>query len=197
MQTDSKIVIARQIKGLTDDPNSDISTWPSIDEGALTSDLAKSFMSRKRAVILYLEGATDKVIFENTGIGKKQTYRLIRERCIQPHPDGRVFGWRGLIKHYRINLPHRKKKIIVDNWGGGAVGALKSAMENFPDLKAKFEKRVLSAASESTLTAYQFLRKLSSSPYDGRRNFIARRVSDLATDCCIDSAISDLNKPLL
>ncbi|MFZ6813355.1 hypothetical protein ACO0K3_02725 [Undibacterium sp. Rencai35W] len=159
MQSDIQIVVARQIKGLTDDPNFDISSWPSVDEGALVPEMAECFSKRKRAVILYLEGASDKLIFEETGIGRKQTYRLIRERCIQTHPDGRVYGWRGLIKHLRINAPHRKKKITVNNWGGGAVGALKSTMENFPELRVKFEKRVLSAASETTLSEVRRPRK--------------------------------------
>lgn len=50
------------MKGLTDDPNFDTSTCPSIDEDALSPALAKNFSDRKRAVILYLEGKAGRAL---------------------------------------------------------------------------------------------------------------------------------------
>ena len=145
-------MIARQIKGLTDALDFDISEWPSIDEGALSTEARDEFLARKRAVLFYLDGQSEAIIRKTAGIGIKQVYRLIRERCIQVHPDGRIYGWRALIKHTHINDYKRKCPIKVDKWGYGAAGALSGIFDQYPDLKRKFNERILASASPMKLS---------------------------------------------
>jgi hypothetical protein len=125
----------RQVNGLY----VDVSCWPSPDEGAM----GDAYFRRKKAVILYLAGGTSSSIKMQTEIGGKQAYRLIRERCLHPHPDGREYGWRGLVPYLQI-LPYRRKtKIRVDQFGQGAVGAMRALLEAEPLFLREFEERIL------------------------------------------------------
>jgi transposase InsO family protein len=121
----------------------DVSCWPLPDEGAM----GDAYFSRKKAVTLYLGGETSASIKKQTEIGSKQAYRLIRERCLQPHPDGREYGWRGLIPYLQISPYRRKTKIRVDQFGQGAVGAMRALLEAEPLFCREFEERVLSSPS--------------------------------------------------
>lgn len=74
----------------------------------------------------------------------KQAYRLIRERCLQPHPDGRVYGWRGLVPHLRIKVYKRSRKVRVDGFGHAAAGALEALLDRHPDLREQLDARIRS-----------------------------------------------------
>lgn len=85
----------------------DTSIWVTPDEGALTGKMRDRYFLRKLAISLYLSGASDLVIKQRCLIGSKQVYRLIRERCLEVHPDGRPYGWRGLLHGVRIQAYKR------------------------------------------------------------------------------------------
>ena len=125
----------------------DFSSWPTPDEGALQGDLRLRYFARKKAVQLFLAGASESVIKAAGSIGAKQAYRLVRERCLAPHSDGLVYGWRGLIPYLRIQSYHRRKKIRVDKFGLGAAGAMQTLLDLYPELRRKFEKRIFSSHS--------------------------------------------------
>jgi hypothetical protein len=127
----------------------DPTTWVQVDATALPPDARQSFQSRKLAVELYLRGTHDSEIRRLTGVGEKQAYRLIRNRCMAPAPDGLLFGWRGLIRHLRVRKPARKSKIRIDDFGYGAVGALQATFEAHPDLKLELERRILQVGTNS------------------------------------------------
>lgn len=80
----------------------DISAWATPDEGALIDEVRRSYYARKVAVSLYLQGFPASYIKSTSGLSAKQAYRLIRERCLETHTDGRPYGWRGLIPYLRI-----------------------------------------------------------------------------------------------
>lgn len=129
----------------------DSTAWPTPDEGALDAAARQHYLARKHAVTLYLEGASEATIRRLAGMGAKQAYRLIRERCLPPHPDGLPYGWRGLIPHQRIHPYTRRHKVVVDQYGHGAAGALQSLLDQHPDLRQKFDKRILSSATRGQL----------------------------------------------
>ena len=52
----------------------DTTTWPHIDEGALDNARMDRYLKRKRAVELFLSGASSESIKEETSIGAKQAY---------------------------------------------------------------------------------------------------------------------------
>lgn len=127
--------------------------WKYPDEGALPQGPTKDgYFARKKAIMLYFEGATESEIKKQAGIGLSQTIRLIKERCLLVHRDGEVWGWRALVPWERINSYQRKHKINVDKFGQGAVGALNAALNQHPALREKFLKRILSTGSQNKLS---------------------------------------------
>lgn len=135
--------VGRHIKGLTGTDFENIDAWPTPDEGALSGNKLTGYLLRKKGVRLYLEGQSEKVIQNACGIGLKQIYRLITERCLETHSDGLIFGMRGLVPNFHIREYKRKRKVKVDVFGLGAVGALQSVLDLHPELRINFEKRIL------------------------------------------------------
>ncbi|KAF0811558.1 hypothetical protein IGB42_03944 [Andreprevotia sp. IGB-42] len=130
-----------------------LSQWPTPDEGAFVGKKRIQYFSRKKAILLYLSGASDSEIKEQTAIGAKQVYRLIRERCLETHPDGLVYGWRALVPFLRVHPFKRIQKIKVDAFGYGAAGALQLVLDLNPELRKKFEARILPSKSGVKLRA--------------------------------------------
>lgn len=132
----------------------DISTWKYPDEGALSEGSIKhGYFSRKQAILLYFQGATEREVKANTGIGLSQTLRLIKERCLAVHEDGEVWGWRALVPHIHINLYQRKHKVVTDQFGLGTAGALTAVLNAHPDIREKLTKRILTAESMRRLSS--------------------------------------------
>lgn len=129
----------------------DTSLWASPDEGALEGDRRALYFARKQAVSLYLSGATADTIKRLTSLGAKQAYRLIRERCLETHPDGRAYGWRGLVPWARLKQYRRRRKVRVDQFGRGGAGALQALLDSQPELRQAFDTRVLASASGKRL----------------------------------------------
>ncbi|WP_176732870.1 hypothetical protein [Paraburkholderia nodosa] len=107
----------------------ELASWPAVDVLALSPERQTLYLRRERAIRLYLDGASDIQIRSICGMGRGQAYRLLRERCLRQHPDGRVFGWRGLLPHSHTKAYERKTPLKPDVWGSGAVGALQWAFE--------------------------------------------------------------------
>ena len=135
--------LGRQIRGLRDLANADVEKWPTPDEGALTDDDRKKYLLRKQGVKMYLEGQSSKVIRATCGMGLSHIYRLISERCLEIHPDGQIYGLRGLVPNFRIKPYRRKTPIKVNAFGHGASGAMQTALDLHPGLRKTFEKRIL------------------------------------------------------
>jgi hypothetical protein len=107
-----------------------VASWPEVDVPALSVDRRALYGRRAQAVRLYLEGATDTMIRSACGMGRGQAYRLLTERCLAQHPDGRVWGWRGLLPHTRTKTYNRTAPLKPNVWGGGVVGALQWLFES-------------------------------------------------------------------
>lgn len=158
----------------------DTRTWPTPDEAALQGDLGIKYHDKKLAILLYLNGESNESIKQKTGIGAKQAYRLIRERCLETHSDGLLYGWRALLHYSRIKPYQRQKKIIVDQFGQGAAGALQLLFEKHPDLKIEIDKRILSTSNSNKLLEIKktklrilgwFLDKLRALGYEARQEW--------------------------
>lgn len=102
----------------------DLGTWVQVDPDALPSAQRERFMRRKRAVQLYLDGASAEEIRQHTGEDRANTYRLIVSRCLQPHPDGELYGWRGALPFLRVKGYNRRAPPEADEVGAGTSGAL-------------------------------------------------------------------------
>jgi hypothetical protein len=141
MDSNLALPLGRHVKGLTGTSYADLSSWPFPDEGALPPAKLKTYRLRKNAVEMYLEGHSEKAIIERCGISLKHIYRLITERCLAPHADGLIYGWRGLIPDLRIKPYRRKRKVRVDLDGKGGAGALTLVLETHPDVRLRLDKR--------------------------------------------------------
>ncbi|MFJ1259377.1 helix-turn-helix domain-containing protein [Cupriavidus sp. CuC1] len=119
-----------------------LTTWPTVHEQALAEPQRANFLARVRAVRLYLNGADGKEIQAKAGISRGQVYRLITERCLAPHPDGRIYGWRGLLPLQRIRPYTRTAPLVVNPWGGGAAGALQALFQSAAGLEAEFRQQI-------------------------------------------------------
>ncbi|MHA6884515.1 hypothetical protein [Ralstonia pseudosolanacearum] len=117
----------------------------------MDGDRRALYFARKQAVSLYLSGAAANTIKRLTSLGEKQAYRLIRERCLETHPDGRPYGWRGLVPWLRIRPYRRRKKVRVDQFGGGAAGALQALLDCHPTLREALDARIRASASGKRL----------------------------------------------
>lgn len=125
----------------------DAAQWATPDEGALEGAKRTLYLGRKQAVSLYLGGADAETIKERTSIGSKQTYRLIRERCLEIHPDSQPYEWRGLVPYFRLRPYTRSRKVHVDRFGGGAAGAFEALLNRHPALRAAFDAHIRSRPS--------------------------------------------------
>jgi len=136
---------ARTVAADASDVEINLATWPAVDDQALPEAQRANFRARVCAVRLYLDGASGRDIRTNAGIGRGQVYRLITERCLAPHPDGQIYGWRGLLPHARIRPYTRTAPIAVNPWGGGAAGALQAVFRSAAGqgLEAEFRQQIL------------------------------------------------------
>ena len=158
----------------------DLASWPTIDEFALPAERRALYLRRKRAVCLYLDGATEVQIKAACGMGRSQTYRLLTERCLKQHPDGCVYGWRGLLPHARVKAYERTAPLQLNAWSGGAVGALQWVFESpaGQGLEDRLRERILGkrgeleAARRPLLAIFRwFLTELRERGFERRREW--------------------------
>lgn len=170
--------LARRVKGLSGTAHEDLATWPKPDQGGLGERSAR-YLNRKRAVKRYLQGASDAELKRCFSLSLKRVYCLITNRCLKVHPDGRIYGWRGLIPNLHLEPYTRSKKILVDSRGRGAAGAMQAILNLNPGLRAAFDKRILAVPRDGELTEKLsrqahwkwFLKQLRAEGYDIRNEW--------------------------
>jgi putative transposase len=112
----------------------DVTTWPTVAWTELDAPARKHFRARMQAIECYARGEPVKDIEDATGVNRRQLYRLL-ERALEPHRDGRIFGFRALIAHVRVTEYVRVRPVTVQaKRGCGAVGALSQLLERYPTL---------------------------------------------------------------
>lgn len=129
----------------------DVAEWPDIDMGALSPSALAEYLRRKRAVLNYLAGATDAQLRETVNFSKHTVAALLRTRCLKPHPDGNVLGWRGLVRYARLNPFIRQKPLKPTPHGHGAAGALGLLLSLEPDFAQRFQRYILKTVRKDAL----------------------------------------------
>jgi hypothetical protein len=102
-------------------PQIDITQWVTVDEAALPPERLQQFRHRKRAITLYLDGANEAQLLHETGLKRRNVYRIIVQRCLQQQDDGTLQGWRGALPFLHIKPYTRQTPMAINDWGGGAV----------------------------------------------------------------------------
>ena len=114
----------RHLRGITDRPGFDLAAWPDLDIGALSQRDLAEYTRRRKSVELYFAGESAAVIRATCDLGLRQVNRLVRERCMAIHSDGRIQGWRGLKKAARLSAYTRQSPVKPNESGRGAAGAM-------------------------------------------------------------------------
>lgn len=119
----------------------DISTWPGIDITLVPQKYADLVQRRKTAIELCMQRASRARIAELTKLDRHEVHRIL-SRCLETHPDGRIWGFRGILPHKRV----ASSKIRIGKNGraqGGTSGALGRLFFEHPEIRAALEERVL------------------------------------------------------
>ena len=122
----------------------DLSFWPTVDPGALDEPRRRDLLARMEAVRLYVGRTPVKTIESATGVRRGVLFRLIR-RCIKPHPDGRIRGFRALIPYARAKGYERIKPVAptTRTRTSGSSGAMTRLLQQHESLTL-FLRRCLS-----------------------------------------------------
>jgi hypothetical protein len=73
----------------------DLTQWIEVDTAALPIARREQFFKRKRAIQMYIDGAHDDLLHQETGLKRRNVYRLIATRCLQQDEDGTLWlAWR-------------------------------------------------------------------------------------------------------
>lgn len=121
----------------------DPAAWPTFDMGALSVAGRQAFSARRQAIELYAAGQTLERIEHQTGINRRQLYRLL-DRCMASHEDGRPFGWRAVTPYAHVHGYQRCARVASprDGKGRGAAGAFGLLLETYPVLATWIAARV-------------------------------------------------------
>lgn len=147
----NNVLIGRTLKGITDSADFSLEGWPHPDLGTLTQTDRDRFLQRKEAVTLYLQGNAHADIYAATGVQARFLNRLIHERCMHIHPDGRIYGWRGLVPKVHVAKYQRHIKVRATSEGHGTAGALATLLQTEPEFASLFDKQILKTCSDLKL----------------------------------------------
>ncbi|HBB89504.1 MAG TPA: hypothetical protein DC047_18015 [Blastocatellia bacterium] len=126
--------------------------WATVDHSMLSGRLGFLYTARAGAVKDYLAGEPLEAILEKYGKKLPETIRLTK-RCVQIHPDGRIWGFRGLVpfkhlKEYeRIALVQRR---TLDE-KSGCSGALRQLFDLHPPVKEIVDNLYLKQRKKETV----------------------------------------------
>lgn len=116
----------------------DLTAWPAVAYTELDRvEDRHTFQMHMQAIERYARGECVRDIEQATGVNRRQLYRWL-ERGLAQHPDGRLYGFRALLKHARIGRYVRVSPVTIRGVRGsrGAVGALSQLFERHPTLAA-------------------------------------------------------------
>lgn len=111
----------------------DLATWPCVAWTELDAAARTLIETRMQAIERFARGDAINPIEEATGVDRRQLYRWLK-RGLATHPDGRIFGFRGLHRYRRVSDYVRVSKITVQGERGsrGAAGAFCQLLDAHP-----------------------------------------------------------------
>jgi hypothetical protein len=121
----------------------DLYSWPTVDPSALPETRRTIYLRREQAIRQYLEDRSLALIESATGIRRAQLYRLLA-RCIAPHDDGRIQGFRALVPHIRTHdyVRTRPTQPGIPGKRGGAAGAIRQLLARYDALTEFLQRQI-------------------------------------------------------
>lgn len=123
-------------KNLLEPEVKDTSLWPTVNKFLLSEEGLTRYERLENAIQGYLLDIPVKEISKKFDICRDELGRLLK-RCLTPHRDGRIWGWRALISHKR-QQPYRRNspvKSYPSSKKGGRSGALTQLFTRFPHIR--------------------------------------------------------------
>jgi putative transposase len=133
-----------------------IDTWPQVCVEALTDDQRQIYENKAKAVRLYLANVRAVEIREITGVSCSYLARLAR-RCFETHPDGRIYGFRGLLPYVRLKEYERTAPENIRFLGskGGLSGMLTKLLRQYPKLEEALVNSIRQTAKVYAIPEYK------------------------------------------
>jgi hypothetical protein len=130
----------------------DTSFWATVDPSMLTETSTPIYTRRAGAVRDYLDGEPIEKISENYGMRLPEIIRLTK-RCVQTHPDGRIWGFRALVpfkhlKEYERTAVVQRRTLDEKS---GCSGALKQRFDETPRAKDVVDNLYLKERKKETV----------------------------------------------
>lgn len=120
----------------------DIELWPAVDLQALSDAGRQVYESRRMAVVLYLERDLSLTAIEKkTGVSRTRISYFV-ERCLQNHSDGRIAGFRALIRFSHLQPYERTESASGKKGIEGLSGAFNQLLRNYPNLKNFLDRKL-------------------------------------------------------
>ncbi len=119
-------------------------TWPTIDLDRLDESDQNLVQARQRALELLVEGVPDDQIRSGCNLSRQMAVYLLK-RCLQVHPDGRIYGYRILMPYFRSE-PYRRTADIPSGWhftNFGLSGAFSKLLREHPELQELLDRHIL------------------------------------------------------
>ncbi|HWN11961.1 MAG TPA: hypothetical protein VNO50_22220 [Pyrinomonadaceae bacterium] len=119
----------------------DLGTWPSVNTGQWSKVDCDRFVRLQAAIRAYLSGERVKNISKKFRVSRQELSRLLK-RCLSQHPDGQIYGWRGIIKHARQKSYVRTKPVKSHsrNKRSGDAGAFFQLLDRYPHIAEGIQK---------------------------------------------------------
>jgi len=126
--------------------------WATVDPSKLTETSTPIYTRRAGAVQDYLAGEPIEKIYENYVMRLPEIIRLTK-RCIQTHPDGRIWGFRALIpfkhlKEYQRTAVVQRRTLDEKS---GCSGALQQRFDETPRAKDVVDNLYLKERKKETV----------------------------------------------
>ncbi len=147
-----------------------IEFWPSADPTHLPGDEQDAF-NRLCLAVADLFGQPDTpvtAILEKHCVNKAALYRAAR-RCLQRHPDGRIFGFRAVLPFLRVKDYERHAVVAPAPYDtAGSAGAFAQLLRDYPDIEKQLRKAIKGRSKKAALG-----RQVRQPIYDIHAEFVA------------------------
>ncbi|CAM4405682.1 hypothetical protein L1N85_25045 [Paenibacillus alkaliterrae] len=123
----------------------DITTWPIVHEDKLDPKDREIFLTRKKAVELYMKNKQSiESICETTGLDRNVIRKFVK-RCLSPDHHGGIWGFRGLIPRKRLKAYDRKSLPVLSDYTSSTsfVGSFSLLLKSNPSIQEAIDNLYL------------------------------------------------------
>ncbi|MGC8213140.1 hypothetical protein [Ralstonia pseudosolanacearum] len=127
--------------------------WPEPNVEGMPDRVQRMYLKRKEAVLLYLGNVPCRRIETQCGITLRRTRTLLK-RCLTADEAGRLYGYFGLLPHFRLHRYRREAPVDANLSlkSRGCAGALSQLLRRMPDVKDWLDERIIAAPKRNATT---------------------------------------------